>query len=186
MVRDVIHCSCFFQNWHSPGLFKMDQIAKLQKYMQTPEAKKKSSAAKDKAWTRFINQFQMRTRQSLSRKSASMKKIILALKCFSKQARIFCRACLARTENIGASKWKLHLGWIACQVFPINCHRWKTKQHYQFPRLISKRRRRALPKSLTKRPESMRCQTSFSSQNFMTYFNKPGLGTGHRLNWKPG
>ena len=35
----------------------MDAIAKLQKYMQTPEAKKKSSAAKHKAWTQFINQF---------------------------------------------------------------------------------------------------------------------------------
>ena len=35
----------------------MDQIAKLQKYMQTPEAKKKSSAAKDKAWTQLVNQF---------------------------------------------------------------------------------------------------------------------------------
>ena len=35
----------------------MDQIAKLQKYMQTPEAKKKSDAAKDKAWTQFINEF---------------------------------------------------------------------------------------------------------------------------------
>ena len=35
----------------------MDQIAKLQKYMQSPEVKKKSDAAKDKAWTRFINQF---------------------------------------------------------------------------------------------------------------------------------
>ena len=32
----------------------MDHIAK---YMQTPEAKKKSSDAKDKAWTRFVNQF---------------------------------------------------------------------------------------------------------------------------------
>ena len=57
MVHDIIHCSRFFQNWHSPGLFKMDQIAKLQNYMQTPEGKKKSSAAKDKAWTRFVNQF---------------------------------------------------------------------------------------------------------------------------------
>ena len=35
----------------------MDTIAKLQKYMQTPRAKKKSSAAKDKAWTQFVNQF---------------------------------------------------------------------------------------------------------------------------------
>ena len=35
----------------------MDSIAKLQKYMQTPEAKKKSSEAKDKAWTQFVNQF---------------------------------------------------------------------------------------------------------------------------------
>ena len=35
----------------------MDQIAKLQKYMQTPEAKKKSSVAKDTAWTQFVNQF---------------------------------------------------------------------------------------------------------------------------------
>ena len=35
----------------------MDAIAKLQKYMQTPEAKKKSGAAKDKAWTPFVNQF---------------------------------------------------------------------------------------------------------------------------------
>ena len=32
----------------------MDRIAK---YMQTPEAKKKSSAAKDKAWTQCVNQF---------------------------------------------------------------------------------------------------------------------------------
>ena len=35
----------------------MDQIAKLQKYMQTPEAKKKADAAKDKAWTQFTNAF---------------------------------------------------------------------------------------------------------------------------------
>ena len=32
----------------------MDTITK---YMQTPEAKKKSSEAKDKAWTQFVNQF---------------------------------------------------------------------------------------------------------------------------------
>ena len=32
----------------------MDAITK---YMQTPEAKKKSSEAKDKAWTQFVNQF---------------------------------------------------------------------------------------------------------------------------------
>ena len=35
----------------------MDVIAKLQNYMQIPQAKKKSSVAKDKAWTQFINQF---------------------------------------------------------------------------------------------------------------------------------
>ena len=31
-----------------------------------------------------------------------------------------------------------------------------------------------LPKSLTKRTESVRGQTNFLSQNFVTYFNKPG------------
>ena len=35
----------------------MDQIAKLQKYIQTPDAKKKSSAAKVQAWTQFVKQF---------------------------------------------------------------------------------------------------------------------------------
>ena len=35
----------------------MEEIAKLQKYMQMPEAIKKSSALKDKAWTQFVNQF---------------------------------------------------------------------------------------------------------------------------------
>ena len=29
----------------------------ITKYMQMPEAKKKSSEAKDKAWTQFVNQF---------------------------------------------------------------------------------------------------------------------------------
>ena len=35
----------------------MDQIAKVQKYMQLPEVKKKSSVAEDKAWAKFVNQF---------------------------------------------------------------------------------------------------------------------------------
>lgn len=46
----------------------MDVIAKLQKYMQTPEVKKKSSVAKDKACPSSFHRF------------ASMKKITSARK----------------------------------------------------------------------------------------------------------
>ena len=82
----------------------MDQIAKLQKYMQTPEAKKKSSAAKDKAWTKFINQFPSADVTKFVSQVSIDERKLLQRRSVSKQALTFCRACLALTENIGASK----------------------------------------------------------------------------------
>ena len=79
----------------------MDRIAK---YMQTPEAKKKSSAAKDKASTQCVNQFPSAVVTKFVSQVSIDDNNTLALKCFSKQALTFCRAYLAKTENIAASR----------------------------------------------------------------------------------
>ena len=83
----------------------MDEITKLQKYMQTPAAKNKSSAAKDKAWPRFVKQFpNADVTKSVLRVSIDKNNNFCAEVFFSKQALTFCRACLAMPENIGTSK----------------------------------------------------------------------------------
>ena len=78
----------------------MDAITK---YMQTPEAKKKSSEAKDKAWTQFAGQFpNADVTQFVSQVSIDENNNF--------NAEVFLKAspdllqCLARTDNIGASK----------------------------------------------------------------------------------
>ena len=61
----------------------MESIKELQKLMQTPEAKKKLSAAKDEAWTNFIQQFP--NVRSSFRKFMLIRKITSVRKYFFKE-----------------------------------------------------------------------------------------------------
>ena len=82
----------------------MDQIAKLQKYMQTPEAKNTSSAAKDKSWTQFIDQFPNADVPKFVSQVSIAEKNNFSAEVFLKAGPGSLQGVLALTEYIGVRK----------------------------------------------------------------------------------
>ena len=68
--------------------------------MQTPEAKKKSSVAKDKAWTYFIQQFPNADVSKFVSQVYVDEKITSVPKYFSRKVLVHCRVSSDQTGNI--------------------------------------------------------------------------------------
>ena len=152
----------------------MDAIAKLQKYMQTREAQKKSSEAKDKAWTQFVNQFpNADVTQFVSQVSIDENNNFSA-EVFFKASPDLLQSVFGSDRKYWSQKMKTALGLDGAYGFPYQLSPLKTKLQLPIPTVDLQNRRLALQKYLTKRTESMQLQTNFLSQNFVTYFNKPG------------
>ena len=111
----------------------MDEITKLPKYMQTLEAKKKSSAAKDKAWTRFVNQFpNANVTQFVSQVSIDENNNFSA-KVFFKASPDLLQSVFGSDRQYWSQQMKTALGLDGVSGFPYQLSPLKTKLQLPIP-----------------------------------------------------
>ena len=146
----------------------------ITKYMQMREAKKKSSEAKDKAWRHFVNQFPNADVTQIVSQVSIDKNNNFSAEVFFNASHDLLHSVFGSDRKYWSQQMKNALGLDGVYGIPYHNRHSKKKYNYRSPQLILQNRRRALPKSLTKRTESMQPQTNFSSKNFVTYSNKPG------------
>ena len=99
----------------------MDQIAKLQKYIQTPDAKKKSSAAKVQAWTQFVKQFPNTDVTKFVSQVSIDDNNNFSAEVFFKAGPDFLQSVFGSDRKYWSQQMKTALGLKACQASPINC-----------------------------------------------------------------
>ena len=102
----------------------MDSIEELKKMMQTPEAKKKSSATKDKAWTYFIQQFPNADVSKFVSQVYVDEKNNLSAEVFFKEGPGSLQSVFGSERRYWNEQMKNALG---LALFPFNCHRDKIK-----------------------------------------------------------
>ena len=111
----------------------MDQIAKLQNYMQTPEGKKKSSAAKDKAWTRFVNQFPNTDVTKFVSQVSINENNNFSAEVFFKAGPDFLQSVFGSDRKYWSQQMKTALGLVGVSGFPYQLSPLKNKTALPIP-----------------------------------------------------
>ena len=89
--------------------------------MQTPEAKKKSSVAKEKAWTHFVNKFLNADMTKFVSQVSIDEKNKFSTEVFFKAGPDFLQSVFGSDRKYWSQQMKTTLGLAACQASPINC-----------------------------------------------------------------